>query len=190
MIRANLRKGLTSLQFLKLKSSDLAFFQYVFPTLGTLFILVGLTFLSEWFIVDHGAMVASLNSFIGILIGFYIASLAAITSFPSENLDAGMKGNTPTLEKSVKGRRIVERLTRRRFLSILFGYCSLVSVIIYIFGFLWLGVKLSSSSPDMIIIINDFIRWPLLTLYTWLCFSLLTTTLLALHYLIDRVHRS
>ena len=190
MVLGNLRKGFTSLQFLRLKSADLLFFQYIFPTVGAVIAIIVFGIFSEWFSVEYGAMVASLNSFIGILIGFYIASLAAVTSFPSDILDSEMKGNTPTLTKSVKGRKVIERLTRRRFLSILFGYCSLVSILIYIFGFLWLGIRISLNSPELLLSINGWLKWPFFAIYTWLCFSLITATLLALHYLIDRVHRA
>ncbi|MEH6683681.1 MAG: hypothetical protein V7664_04205 [Qipengyuania sp.] len=190
MIFGNLRKSGTSFQFLKLKSADLAFFQFIFPSLGAIAAFAAIAMLSDWFIVDYRAMISSLNSFIGILIGFYIASLAAITSFPSETLDSEMKGKTPTLTKSVKGKRVVERLTRRRFLSILFGYCSVCSILIYIFGLLWLGIKISKYSPEFLMSVNVYLKWPFLAIYVWLCFSLITTTILALHYLIDRVHRA
>ena len=119
------------------------------------------------------------------LIGFYIAALAAIAAFPNKLLDEPMKGQGPTIGRWHQGARIDERVSRRRFLVILFGYCAFLAIAI--FG---VGVVSTMGAPSIATakwMAGYRVVW--LAVYFAMSASLLVATLLGLHYLIDRMHR-
>lgn len=184
-------KVFTAFTFLRLRSPDIAWYQWVYPTfvlaLGYSFYFAfgrnGLAF-------DFGALIAEANTLMGILIGFYIAALAAVSSFSNEFLDEKMKGRAPTLTVFRQKEEIKETLTRRRFLSILFGYCATVAIVLYILGVLKANVSVSASAPTWLVDWSSIASYAFWLLYSWFASSLLIVTLLGLHYLIDRMHRA
>lgn len=184
-------KVFTVLSFLKLRSADILWYQWIYPTAAAVVILICFHwFGGQWLRYDGTKLIADINSLMGILVGFYIAALAAVSSFTNENLDQVMKGRAPTLTTVRKGQEIKETLTRRRFLSVLFGYCATLSILIYIFGVVSAHVSLNVSGPpwsDDALIVIETCSW---ALYTWMVCSLLVVTLLGLHYLVERMHRA
>jgi hypothetical protein len=184
-------KVFTVFSFLRLSSADIRWYQWTYPTALFLVVVVGFHWLgSVWLVYDTDKLVADLNSLMGILVGFYIAALAAVSSFTNENLDQAMKGRAPTLTTSRQGNEIKETLSRRRFLAVLFGYCATLSIGIYAFGVLSVHVSLVSTAPawaDSLVWFIGQVGW---ALYTWMICSLLVVTLLGLHYLVERMHRA
>lgn len=180
-------KIFTAFSFLKVKSPDLLFYKWVYPTIIFMLYPIYRIIGENFYLINVSNMIGDLNTFMGILVGFYIAALAAVSSFTNENLDQIMKGNTPILETRRKGQIISEKLTRRRFLTILFGYCAVVSIFIYIFGVVHENVNILSGNINWFYEIIIEFSW---ILYFWFICSLLTTTLLGLHYLVERMHRA
>jgi hypothetical protein len=184
-------KILTLFSFLRLKSPDIYWYQWIYPTLT---LLIGYGF--YWVIgskvleVQQHGLISDVNDLMGILVGFYIAALAAISSFTNESLDQSMKGRAPTLSHFRQQQTIVEQLTRRRFLSILFGYCASVSIVLYVFGVLQAHVSVSPDISGWLLVANNSANLVGWSIYLWFLSSLLVVTLLGLHYLIDRMHRS
>lgn len=184
-------KVFTVFSFLKLRSADIIWYQWVYPTAAFVVILICFHwFGGQWLSYDSVKLIADINSLMGILVGFYIAALAAVSSFTNENLDQVMKGRAPTLTTVRRGEEIKETLSRRRFLSVLFGYCATLSIMIYIFGVFSVHVTLDGSGlswvTDALQVIEAF-GW---AVYTWMVCSLLVVTLLGLHYLVERMHRA
>lgn len=184
-------KVLTAFSFLRLRSADIYWYQWIYPSLifgaGYGFYLAGG---GQWFAFDHQELIGDVNALMGILVGFYIAALAAVSSFTNESLDQVMKGRAPTLTQVRQGTTVKETLTRRRFLSILFGYCACLSIILYIFGVLQAHVSVNLPPIYWLKIANDWARSIAWVFYIWLLSSLLVVTLLGLHYLVERMHRS
>ena len=178
-------KVFTAFSFLKLRSPDVFSYQWTYPTIILfLFLLVycGINLWnSELLSFDKESLVADINSLMGKLAGFYIAALAAVSSFRHESLDQKMKGRTPTLYG--------QGLTRRRFLSILFGYCATVALFLYIAGMLQVHLRVAQPDDVWVQSVLHFCNLAMLALYFWCISSLLVVTLLCLHYLIDRIHR-
>jgi hypothetical protein len=180
----------TSLSFLKIKSPDLLWFKWIYPT-----ILGGLLQLGFWLLPSQpilfglGGIIDMANSLLGMLIGFYIAAMAAIATFPNSSLDQPMKGRPLTITVKRNNQKISETLTRRRFLCMLFGYCAFTSIVIYLLG------SVSRLVMPSMVAIDFLLRWKIFFKFGWLSFyffmssSLLVTTLLGLHYLIERMHR-
>lgn len=129
------------------------------------------------------------------LSGFFVAALAAIATFNKESLDNVMAGIPPTLRHGIY-KNEPEKLTRRRFMSLLFGYlafCAFVYTILLISSPL-IGKVLEKfyyfMTDDLgfiyfcwvVIIIPAFI-------YCFIFFHIFTVTLLGLHYLSERMGR-
>lgn len=176
---------LTAFSLFRLRGGNLPYFQYVYPTALTLFILIVFNKWGSAYInIDVEKVVASATTLMGVLVGFYIAALAAVTSFPNDNLDNPMAGRSTTLRE--KFGRGIEEVSRRRFLSILLGYCAFLSILIFLTGSISSAISIKPQYQGDIVLALKATYW---TIYTWMISSLSTITLLCLHYLIDRMHR-
>jgi len=175
-------KVFTVFSFLRLRSPDIRCYQWFYPSVLCVIIVFGFL----WINYDAEKLIADINSLMGILVGFYIAALAAVSSFPNKNLDQDMKGRPLTLKIVRQGQKSEETLTRRRFLAVLFGYCAILSIIIYIFGALSVHLTFILTPPVWI----GILIWLAQIVYTWMICSLLVVTLLGLHYLVERIHRA
>lgn len=164
--------------------------QWQFPGIITALIMIILMLVSKKpHVLGPTGLVDAVNSLLAVLVGFYIAALAAVASFPSEALDQEMRGRCPTLKVKRGGEVFEEKLTRRRFLCIVFGFCSFIAMIIYFIG---VGTRIVSPSVEWRG--PSFLGWPLLELLWLLVYSgglscLAVATLLGMHYLVDRMHR-
>jgi len=148
-----------------------------------------------FYFVPHGppifgstGLVALVNNLLQVLTGFFIASLAAVATFNKEGMDATMPGDPPKLQVMDRGTRRMINLSRRRFLSLMFGYLSFLSLFIYVLG----GVANLFADPAKALISPDhvhFIKWCFLFPYLLMLSNLSVTTLLGLFYMADRIHR-
>ncbi|MET4130746.1 hypothetical protein [Roseovarius sp. MBR-6] len=184
-------KVFTVLSFLRLRSPDIYWYQWIYPTILFL-IIFSASVLLEGHLVgfDRSKLASDINVLMGVLIGFYIAALAAVSSFTNENLDQIMKGRSPSIKHLRQGEEITEKLTRRRFLAILFGYCASVSIILFIFGVLQTHIAFRAATRPWVNSVLDIAKEVAWAGYTWLLASLLVVTLLGLHYLVERMHRA
>lgn len=181
----NTSKLFTVASFFRLKSPDLTYFQYIYPTILTvLSFLVFAFFPSKYIVVDLKLLLTSATTLMGVLVGFYIAALAAVTSFPNASLDNIMAGNAPTITEIIDSSPT--KVTRRRFLSILLGYCAFTSIIVFSLGSVFAAVKFTLVANSIAVLIIKMFCW---LLYSWLLSSLFIVTALCLHYLIERMHR-
>ena len=177
--------------FLYLKSPDICWYQWIYPTAAFAIVFVCFHLFGNRFITfDPVKLISEINSWMGLLVAFYIAALAAVASFTSENLDKVMKGRTPTLTVVRQSKTTTEPLTRRRFLAVLFGYCATLSILLYIFGILLIHVSITLPYPAWINAALRKLELCAWAVYTWMLCSLLVATFLGLHYLVDRMHRS
>lgn len=139
-----------------------------------------------------GGFLGSVLELFQILVGFYIASLTAISTFPNSSLDEVMAGVPPKLKITEDGNTEDLELTRRRFLALLFGYLAFASLIYYV-----VGVIINLMSP-MRFFENSGYWWGFLISGSfWLglvlllvFFNLLVTTFLGLYYLCHRIYKT
>ncbi|WP_290925044.1 hypothetical protein [Halodesulfovibrio sp.] len=141
---------------------------------------------------QHG-IIANIQLILTILPGFFITALAAIATFDKPTLDGTMHGDPPKVICSDLDNEIRERiLTRRRFLCLLFGYLSLVTFLLYIFGAALdtINETLSQLLKSKIHYQNLLLYFRVTALFLYItCFAnIVTTTLLGLFYLSDRLH--
>ncbi len=180
---------LKPLSYLLIEHENLYQFNFVIPSILTsTFALLFIVLEPYVIIFGSGGLVESINSSIGALIGFYIAALAAIATFENKRLDKIIVGRPATLTYFSAGKEYTEKLTRRRFLSFLFGYCSFTSIVLFVVGTFanafYTGVKLlvplQAHMPLTLIFACGYI---------FVFFNLIITTFLGLFYLSDRLHR-
>ncbi len=130
---------------------------------------------------DRG-LVETFNGLLGILIGFFIAALAAVATFDRPGMDSIMRGEAATIRPP--GRTDDVPLTRRMYLCLLFGYLTLVTLIAFV-GFSLANVMLtrveaaSFGKPELYGIgraIFIYVFWFVLG-------HILSNSLLGVHYL-------
>lgn len=120
-------------------------------------------------------------AFIYILPGFYVTALSAIAALGQGNLDDPMPAPAPTLTESMyyDDQISTSKLSRRRFLGLLFAYLSALSFLLAILGSLALtaNTHLSTSTAGSIFRSSTL---PVFYFFTW---QLMTVTFLGLYYL-------
>ena len=125
-----------------------------------------------------------ISEIIKVLIGFYIASLAAVATFESDILNEVMDGSTPPILIDHKGEK--EKLTRRRFLCLLFAY-----LVTLCFILLFLGIVSEFLPQNIRLMTVDYyyiIKHLSLLAYFFFVFQLVIVTLLGLYYIADKIH--
>lgn len=181
-------KLLTPINYLKIESKPLRQYKFWWP-LGICLLSVATYILlpEQPQILSEKGLISQINSVIGILAGFYIASLAAVSTFQSSNLDELIKGSGMKAPVYLDGKNQLIPLTRRKFLSYLFGYCAFLSIFILGFGIATQIIHPSIAGfAEQVIFLLKLI-W--IAFYSLMLGSLIVTTFLGLHYLIDRMHR-
>lgn len=127
------------------------------------------------------------NSLIGILVGFFIAALAAVATFDRPSMDEPMAGTPPTLRVVEKGIVYNVKLSRRVYLSQLFGYLTVCSIFAYVLGSL-AQVSTFRSSDFGGNLVYNVVRWVFVYGYTFLVSNIFVNTLLGVFYLSYRIH--
>jgi len=139
---------------------------------------------------------ATALSVLSTLPGFYFAGLAAVATFGSAAMDQQMPDPAPELEIRVGGRSMEAKLTRRQFLSYLFSYLVVVSLVLcfsLIFIYL-LTPTLGSIYHNLLELDYGDKIWFAGKLITVagvgaLFSSMLVTTLHGVYFLTEKVHQ-
>ncbi|MBK1717551.1 hypothetical protein CKO27_07835 [Thiocystis violacea] len=139
-------------------------------------------------LLGDSGLISVFTDLLQILVGFYIAALAAVATFDRPGMDAPLDGEPARLIERRNGALVPVNLSRRRFLSMMFGYLSFLGLVLYFWGAL-AGLLAENLRDTIPVEIYVFAVPACLFLYLfWIC-NLLVTTLLGLHYLSDRIHR-
>lgn len=183
---------LRPLLFLSIRSAGIHRFCWWYPLLWLGGVIAYLSFLPDTIekkIAIAGSLVTSCSSILMILPGFYIAALAAIATFQAPTMDTALDGRAATLKSSEHGIDRERKLTRRRFLCLLFGYLSFLSLILALLGSLPDSVHPLLFFPEeMEREWGHLCRGVCLGLFGLFFMQLVSLTLLGLFYLSDRIH--
>jgi hypothetical protein len=170
------------LSYLRISHPSKVYFDWVVPALLAIG-FVGLWLKAPVAIPLGGVdgVVPAVTEFVKFLAGFYITALAAIATFDRPGMDELMK-SPPTLDGAP--------LSRRRFLARMFGYLAFLSIALYV-----TGVLATMAAPSLFVLINNDTAWLLarvafLFVYALFAMSLVTSTLLSLYFLSDRIIRN
>lgn len=180
MISAILKKLLKPLKYLQISHRQKVYIDFYIP-IALALVITSLVYLSPVKIQLMGkdGLVGLVNGLLQILIGFFVASLAAVATFQREGLDKVMVGNAPQLEG--------KEVTRRQFTCYMFGYLAFMSLTIYFAsGIFDLTIDVWRS-----ILGERFQSFKIFAMFSYfVCLiNVLLTTLLSLYYLTDRIVR-
>ena len=191
MIIINAGKLFSCIKILSLKGDQLRLYSLWFPTfLALIFYLIGVVVFGRRFLGDE-----TLNYFTdlsGVLVGFFLACLLAVASFGNSRLDYEMAGDAPMAPANNKDGKW-EKITRRRFLCMLFGWCVGLSVVLFLLGVLMaqlmpdpLMCELENSNDlELTCLFAELLQY----LYLWVVCGIFVSASLGMHYLVDRMHR-
>ncbi|MCK9715008.1 hypothetical protein LT722_20400 [Pseudomonas syringae pv. syringae] len=134
-----------------------------------------------------GGPISMLLGFFQCLPGFYIAALAAIATFGRTDIDDILPEPAPTVKLTTRGENILIKLTRRRFLAMLFSFltCESIVLVLYSVFFLSCGGEISDIRHfgDVALLGLTFIFYTLL-------FQMVAATFWGLFYLGFKLHES
>jgi len=135
--------------------------------------------------VASGGIVSNLIVFLSVLPGFYITALAAVSTFDRPEMDQHMPEPTPKHHVMVRGVMVEILLTRRRMLSLLFGYLSFLSICLLLVCVI--AVSVGNVICDSI---NPYriANFVLLFLFLFPFFNMISVTMFGLYQLCERIH--
>lgn len=172
-------KVFTPIDYIRIKHPEKRFFDWVLPVLTAFVITAIISSLPKSIsIVGKDSLISLVNGILQILSGFYIASMAAVATFSKEGMDDVMQGEPPTLKK--------EKLTRRKFLTYLFGYLAFMSIAMYFLGG---ALQLTSTSiKELHLSSIPLLKYVLLFFYLTAVCNIIYTTALGMFFMIDKMH--
>ncbi|WP_457587231.1 hypothetical protein [Ensifer canadensis] len=142
-----------------------------------------------------GGLLKSLSQILALLPGFFISALAAIATFNRPEMDETMPAPAPTVKIAHRGEMILIDLTRRMFLSYLFSYLSILSVVLFVVVIVvpyadpslrqllsWSGGYVSGE------MVYSALKYAFITTVAYFFSSLLITTLHGVYFLCERIH--
>ena len=130
----------------------------------------------------------SILNFVQSLPGFYIAALAAISTFNKSDMDKIMPNPAPTFVTRTRGKKEVIRLTRRRFLSAMFSFLAAESILITIICAL--TISLNNALKNVISpLSHETVQITFICIILFLFYQMTLATFLGLYYLGYRIHQ-
>ena len=173
------------LTYLRIRHEAKFRYDFVYP------ILLALITLVIFFLLPDKPSLLGTNGYLDVvqkliylLIPFFIAALAAIATFDRPSMDEDMKGTPPYLfdKDDVK-----IDLTRRRFLSYLFGYLSFVSIIMFLIT-LFIFMFLSENNFPYLYENKNLFKAGFLFFHSLIFWNLIITSLVGLFFLTENIH--
>lgn len=119
------------------------------------------------------------------LAGFYIAALAAVSSFNSPHLDLVMPMPAPTMSIKYNGKLQNVDATRRRFLTSMFAYLTALSLVLSV-GLIGVLV-LAAPIKELWASVAVYLHWICAGSIFFLLFQMVTITFWGLFYLGERM---
>lgn len=179
---------LRPLDYLRIRHAQKIWYDWTIPIVIAVAVLLVIELLpGEIQVLGEHGLVSIVTGLLQVLTGFYIASLAAVATFGKPEMDAVMDGEPPTLKTEMRGHPVKVDLSRRRFLSLMFGYLALLSLALY-----FLGAAGNLIAPNLQLLMGetvyDIVSIVCTAIYLFLCANLMVTTLLGLYYMADRIH--
>lgn len=159
---------------------------WMLPALLTALVVVGLWLLKAPVnIFGTQGLLERVLGFVQTLAGFYIAALAAVSSFNSPHLDRVMPAPAPTMYIKYNGALQSVAATRRRFLTSMFAYLTALSIVLSLVAMavLVLAPVLKLSWPNA----APKLHWVGLFGFLFALFQMTCVTFWGLFYLGERM---
>ena len=185
----SLRRLAAPLNYVRIKHPTKSNYDLWIPLIITMLMLI-LFYLAPFQIdlYSNKGIIHIITSIIGILTGFFIASLAAVSTFNKPSMDEKLPGSDMTLTVLRNGVQQTELMTPRKLLSYLFGYLSFISIIIYFSGELaiLMAPDIKAALPP---IASNITEWIFAFIYLFLFNNLITNTFTGIFFMSDHIHR-
>lgn len=161
----------------------------VIPLIIALVISLIFLYLKIWHQIHlfgtDSSLIQNIIGLVQILPGFYIAALAAISTFPSSSMDKDMPEPTPYLNKATGVEK--DYLCRRRFLCYMFAYLAYISIITLFLTAVIAFVYSTALFKTSAFIDNTVYFFSCLAIY-FLIIQTVSLTFVGLWYLGERIH--
>jgi hypothetical protein len=141
---------------------------------------------------EHG-LASKLLGLVSIFPGFFVAALAAVSTFDRDGLDEEMPPPTPQVKMRLRGQLIDVRLTHRLFLGYLFSYLIVLSTLLSIV--LLLADSASASIKYWIAFlpwsenVTSSVKILFVFMLSTVLGSVIASTLQGIYFLAERIHR-
>lgn len=181
---------LRPLLYLRVKhdSSTLPWMNWGVPTLAALTLTIGFAAVAPTVNAFHaGGVFERLLGFLQSLPGFYLAALAAVSTFNSPHLDSAMPGVPPKANIVYHGQLVEVELSRRRFLSLMFSYLTALSFAITL-ALVFLLPIVDQVRDALHVAVVPALRAASAAVLLVFVSQLLVITLWGLYYLGERMH--
>lgn len=182
---------LRSLNYLRVSHGYALWYNWIYPlVLGGATALGILQLVTATSLFEADGFVRSFTPVLSILAPFYIAALAAVATFSgNQSVDSPFDMSQPVLLKVIGDGGDWENIdvTPRHFLSLLFGYCTSLSILLLLVSiFAPFIAKLTEiASCDW----APFLLSTVFVVFAFLLSQLILGTLLGVYFLADRIHR-
>jgi len=176
------------LDYIRIRHAEKCWFDAVLPAiLATVCAIILYALPKPVAFIGKDSVISLVNGILQILSGFYIASMAAVATFQKDGMDDQMEGVPPKLKIIKRKKPVLKSLTRREFLTYLFGYLAFMSILMYFVGGF---IQLANGNISMLMAgIPLAFKYVLVGLYMFVVFNILCTTILGMHFMIDKIHR-
>ena len=146
---------------------------------------------------DHPVLTQRVSQLLSLMIVFFLAALAAVSTFARKGIDETVKDEPLMLrvraDNPTPGKEWVDKeLTYRHFISYLFGYLSFLSLLLFIFVIVgetaWKGlVHHYQTNPRVHGFLTEIIDPILLIVFVAALWHLIVTALLGIYFLTERI---
>lgn len=175
---------------IKVETGGKSAVDFILPAIISLLISIALTCLNFSLdiniFVGDSALSKDIIGIISTLPGFYIASLAAVATFPSSAMDDPMPPPAPHFEENSSTPEA--HLSRRRFLSHMFSFLAYITIFCYLLtsaiSFAYTNFYMLKASVWVFLTIYFFCSF----IIFFICSQILLLTLVGLWYLGERIH--
>lgn len=173
------KKILTPVDYIRIKHPEKKVFDVAIPLIFSVIITSFIFYLDNPItLLAKDGLISVVNGILQILSGFYIAAMAAVATFQKTGMDEVMDGSPPKL----KGKD----LTRRKFLTYLFGYLAFSSIFMYLAGG---GLQLLNSTITHIWLFKNIVaKFIFVFIYIFIIANIICTTILGMYFMIDKMH--
>ncbi len=141
-------------------------------------------------ILGKGGYLDQIQSIDVFLAPFFIAALAAVATFDRPMMDKELDGEPATLDiwDNNKSCFITTSLTRRQFLSFLFGYLSLLSILIFLISFIC-SMFVNQKNIPYIFGYKDYAALGFILVHSFIFWNLMVNTLIGLFFLTEKINK-
>lgn len=176
-------KLVAPVKYLKIKHREKRYVDVCAPAISAAIVCAVILFAPKPIsLLSEDGIVKTLSAFLQFLVGFYVAALAAIATFPNKNMDVPTDGIPLKLDGVT--------ITRRQYLSYLFGYLAFVGlgVVLFSSAILTLESNIEYLAKDLEKLYVHVIKGIVAYVYFYFVSSVLFITLYGLYYLTEKIH--